>query len=168
MALPWKALAKRQRKVFNAAYVNLQQMLARVEDMLERGRSNPGLLLAGLVMEAHKEGLEIGCLASECMGWVFAHYLSNHPEGPNYLEVTLENEGATPIYVTVQRPTGKTPHQMRMEAEAELKKLKPFVDWMADQPCIGNGSGQLCRINSPHDTEWCCNACKAHLIRYGE
>jgi hypothetical protein len=116
----WKAFARRCRGMIIKEMVELQQASAHVQDMLERGRSNPGLLLAALVLEAHKEGLEVGARATECMGWAFAHYLSNHPEAPNYLEVTLEGGDNKPIYVTIQRPDGKTPHQLRMKAEGEL------------------------------------------------
>jgi hypothetical protein len=120
----WKGFARRCRGMIVKEMVELQQAYALVEDMLERGRNNPGLLLAALVLEAAKEGLEVGSRASECMGWAFAHYLSNHPEAPNYLEVTLEGGDNKPIYVTVQRPGGKTPHQLRVEAEADRDKLR--------------------------------------------
>jgi hypothetical protein len=53
----------------------------------------------------------------------------------------------------------------RMKASAA--QVVAFVEWMADQPCRGNGSGKLCRVNSPHDLEWCCPFCRAHLLRYG-
>lgn len=42
-----------------------------------------------------------------------------------------------------------------------------FIEWLADPPCTGNGSSQLCRVNSPDDPSWCCHACRAFLIRYG-
>ena len=42
-----------------------------------------------------------------------------------------------------------------------------FIEWLADFPCTGNGSGTLCRWNSPDDPSWCCNPCKAFMLRYG-
>lgn len=116
----WKKLAKLWRKNFTDSYSKLDDLIGKTEHMLQQGRDNPGLLLAGLVLEAHKEGHEIGNRASECLGWAFQNYLSNHPEAPNYLEVTLGSEPGKQIFVTVQRPTGKTPHQMRVETEGKL------------------------------------------------
>ncbi len=42
-----------------------------------------------------------------------------------------------------------------------------YIEWMAEQPCKGNGSGMLCRENSPDDYSYCCSSCWAFLIRYG-
>ena len=123
-AAAWKAFAKRCRKMIVKEMVEMQQTHAQLQQIMANARNNPGLLLSSLVMEAHKDGVEIGSRASECMGWAFAHYLSNHPEAPNYMEVTLEGSDHKPIYVTIQRPGGKTPHQMRREAEAERDKLR--------------------------------------------
>jgi hypothetical protein len=50
---------------------------------------------------------------------------------------------------------------------ASSEAIVNFVEWLADQPCVGNGSGKLCRINSPDDPTWCCHACRAYLLRYG-
>jgi hypothetical protein len=49
-----------------------------------------------------------------------------HPDAINYLETTLScPEGQ--IVVTVQRWDGKTPHELRLEAENELRKLKSQI-----------------------------------------
>ena len=53
----------------------------------------------------------------------------------------------------------------RMQASAA--EIVNFIEWLADQPCQGNGSGKLCRVNSPDDPTWCCHACRAYLLRYG-
>lgn len=50
---------------------------------------------------------------------------------------------------------------------ASEERVAAFVEWLADEPCKGNGSGQLCRVNSPDDPSWCCVACRAFLLRYG-
>ena len=49
----------------------------------------------------------------------------------------------------------------------DLWKAWRLVEWLADQPCSGNGSSVTCRENSPDDPSWCCNSCKAWLITYG-
>jgi hypothetical protein len=120
----WKGFARRVRAMLVKEMVEMHQTHMQLQGIMANARNNPGLLLASLVLEAAKDGVELGSRASECMGWAFAHYLSNHPEAPNYLEVTLAGGDHKPIYVTVQRPDGKTPHQMRMEAEGKLEALK--------------------------------------------
>lgn len=41
-----------------------------------------------------------------------------------------------------------------------------FVEWMADQPCRGNGSGKRCLDNTT-DPAWQCPCCRASVLRYG-
>jgi hypothetical protein len=53
----------------------------------------------------------------------------------------------------------------RMKAPPE--QAVAFIEWMADGPCTGNGSGIVCRKQAPNDPEWCCPACRAALLRYG-
>jgi hypothetical protein len=133
-ASAWKAFARKARGMVVKEMVEMQQLHRQLQAMLDNGRNNPGLLLAGLVYEAHKDGVEIGTRATECMGWAFAHYLNNHPEAPNYMEVTLEGGDHQPIYVTIQRPGNtKTPHQLRREAEAERDKLRMELESLKAQ-----------------------------------
>jgi len=126
-AKAWKGFAKRCRGMIVKEMVDMQRLHAHLQQIMDNARNNPGLLLASLVMEAAKDGIEVGSRASECMGWAFAHYLSNHPEAPNYLEVTLEGADHRPIYVTVQRPGGMTPHQMRKAAEGKLAMAEEAI-----------------------------------------
>ncbi len=125
-AKAWKAFARNCRKTILKEFVEMQDTNRMLQGIMANAKNNPGLLLAALVLEASQDGVEVGNRASECMGWAFAYYLSNHPEAPNYLEVTLGN-GADKIYVTVQRPTGKTPHQMRLEAEGKLAMAEEAI-----------------------------------------
>lgn len=119
-AKAWKAFARRCRNMVVKEMVEMQDTHRMLQGIMNNAKRNPGLLLAALVLEAAQDGVELGNRASECMGWAFEHYLNNHPEGPNYLEVTLEGGDHKPIYVTVQRPGGKTPHQLRQLAEGQL------------------------------------------------
>ncbi len=51
--------------------------------------------------------------------------------------------------------------------KASPARFVAFIEWLADQPCEGNGSGRLCRVNSPDDMSWCCPPCRAFICRYG-
>lgn len=74
----------------------------------------------------------------------FANLLA---DAPNYVEanfdlVVKKDDGAEWITVTVQKGSGKTPHQLRMEAEkqrdealADYKELVRQVNKMADDKC---------------------------------
>ena len=66
------------------------------------------------------------------------------------------------------KQTGKIPQRIEFERMAGTPAaVVGFIEWLADQPCQGNGSGKLCRANSPDDPSWCCNVCKAYLLKYG-
>lgn len=49
----------------------------------------------------------------------FTALVDSDKVGTNYIEFTFGSH-AGPIVVTVMRPGGKTPHQLRIEAEAKL------------------------------------------------
>lgn len=46
---------------------------------------------------------------------------------PNYVECSFGHTELGPLTVHIQKRTGKTPHQLRLEAEAELIELKEEV-----------------------------------------
>lgn len=48
--------------------------------------------------------------------------------GVNYVEVSFMHPATGPICVTLQRVQGKTPHQLRREAEAERDQLRAEVE----------------------------------------
>lgn len=50
--------------------------------------------------------------------------------GVNYVEVSFMHPATGPICVTLQRVQGKTPHQLRREAEAERDQLRAEVERM--------------------------------------
>lgn len=120
----WKALAKNAQKWYLWSL------------------ANPGLALAKMVVKFNTTpppndvAALLGAHACECLGWAFLEYLQQHPEAPNYLEVTLLGEQNEPMYVTVQRPGGKTPHQIRVEAETERDRLRSELESLkATGPC---------------------------------
>lgn len=69
-------------------------------------------------------GLEGG--ACQLLAESFAEQFLTHGS-INYLEVTMQSRVKMPgerLVVTIQRCAGKTPHQLRGEAEAELQRLR--------------------------------------------
>lgn len=59
----------------------------------------------------------------QLMAGMFLGMLERFPDAKNYVECTLSSP-LGPIVVTVMRPGGRTPHQLRMEAEAKLAALQ--------------------------------------------
>jgi hypothetical protein len=105
--------------------------LQKSNDRLYNALSNP--LLTGI--EINNGSLGIGFAKDEAgpkiIAGMFYGMFLEHPEAVNYLETTLScPEGS--ILVTVQRWDGKTPHQLRMEAEQELHDLKCHQEWHYD------------------------------------
>lgn len=56
----------------------------------------------------------------------FAEYFRNCEGAENYIEMQAHSTDPEigPLVLTLQRLYGKTPHQLRMEAEAKLEKMK--------------------------------------------
>jgi hypothetical protein len=102
--------------------------LQKFNDRLYNALSNP--LLTGI--QINNGSLDIGFAKDEAgpkmLAGMFYGMFLEHPEAVNYLETTLScPEGS--IVVTVQRWDGKTPHQLRLEAEQELHDLKLHQEW---------------------------------------
>jgi hypothetical protein len=97
--------------------------LQKSNDRLYNTLSNP--LLTGI--QINNGSLEIGFAKDEAgpkmLAGMFYGMFLEHPEAINYLEVTFSCPKG-PIVVTAQRWDGKTPHQLRLEAEKELYDLK--------------------------------------------
>ena len=104
--------------------------LQKSNDRLYNTLSNP--LLTGI--QINNGSLEIGFAKDEAgpkmLAGMFYGMFLEHPEAVNYLETTLTcPEGS--IIVTVQRWDGKTPHQLRLEAEQALSDLKNSLSEIA-------------------------------------
>jgi len=52
----------------------------------------------------------------------------------NYMEVTVNHAVAGPMVLTLQRANGKTPHQLKVEAEAEVQRLKRHLNQLYGDP----------------------------------
>jgi hypothetical protein len=105
-AAAWKQLAKISRHAAKMAM------------------DRPGLLLANMMIHADRIPEELGIVAGECLAWAFAGLLQDHPEAPNYLDLIMKDSNGVSYVVTVQRPGGKTPSQLKDEAIVERDKLK--------------------------------------------
>ena len=105
--------------------------LQKSNDRLCNALSNP--LLTGI--EINNGSLEMGFAKDQAgpkiLAGMFYGMFLEHPDAINYLETTLSCPKGT-ILVTVQRWDGKTPDQLRSEAEQELRKLKSQIAMQAE------------------------------------
>lgn len=76
--------------------------------------------ITGLHYTAHG-GLDVEAEApaATLMAGMFMGMFERHPDAKNYIECRFSSKQG-PILVTVTRPGGKTPHELRREAEAKL------------------------------------------------
>jgi len=82
--------------------------------------------ISGLHYTAHG-GLHVDAEApaAALMAGMFLGMFERSPDAKNYIELTFSSK-AGPVLVTVVRPGGRTPHQLRMDAERQLAEcLKP-------------------------------------------
>jgi hypothetical protein len=69
--------------------------------------------------------------AASILAGMFAGLLEAHEDiAPNYLQVSF-NSPKGPIVVIVQQPNGKSPHQLKIEAEQKVKLLEDVVKFLA-------------------------------------
>jgi hypothetical protein len=115
-AASWKKLAKQYKQTF------------------EHFSARPGQMLALMMLEAETKDTPIGNMAAECMAWALQALLIKNPQAKNYVEVTLDAPDGSQFFVTIQRPDGKTPNQLKDEALkerdaalAEVESLREVV-----------------------------------------
>jgi hypothetical protein len=113
---PWWVIRRQQRIIDN---------LQTHADHLNGILTNPQVV----GMEVASQQLEIGLKGPMCeyMAAMLGGLVLGCPEAENYLELKLETpEG--PFTVIVTRPGGgRSPHQLRQEAEAELTRLRGLL-----------------------------------------
>jgi len=64
----------------------------------------------------------------EAAHWVAKCLAALVADSPNYTELTMDHVSCRyPILVTVQKKIGKTPHELRLEAERERDALRKQV-----------------------------------------
>ena len=103
----WQNLATQRQTETEAA-------LAR-SPLIETLSINQGEMTATIRSEA------VQALANILAGWFDDH------GGVNYVEVQLTNKELGPLLMTVQRLDGKTPHQLRTEAEQRMAKIRELA-----------------------------------------
>ncbi len=111
-----KAEHKREIEALQAENERLQKLFLKDVRIKELGLT-PNL-------HASFEGGPVRLMA-ECYADFF-----RSSEAPNYIEMQLCSEDGLELIATLQRKSGKTPHQLRQEAEAERDSLKSKVDAM--------------------------------------
>jgi hypothetical protein len=97
--------------------------LERENDRLSKALENP--LLTGIEW-GRERGIEVGLKGSgpQLLAGMFLGFLEEDgKQAPNYFEITFGSRKG-PILVTVMQPDGATPHQLRQQAEAEVRRLK--------------------------------------------
>jgi len=62
------------------------------------------------------------------MAEYMAEVLGHPEELNNYAEIMFTHHVAGPLVLTLQRQNGKTPHQLKSEAEAEVQRLKRHLN----------------------------------------
>lgn len=93
-------------------------------------------MVAGIAIGRETAGITANFQRSgpQLLAGMFVGLLQEHPEAVNYLQITFPSpEGL--ILVTVQRPDGASPHDLRVMAEekarslrAELQRLRGEID----------------------------------------
>lgn len=77
---------------------------------------------------------------AEALAGAFCEMLEKH-NAENYIEVRFGSKFG-PLMVTVQKLNGKTPHQLRAEAEARLSKaielLEQAQEWVQSDSNLGD------------------------------
>jgi hypothetical protein len=103
---------------FNGDYIReIEAELARMTD--ERNRALCGeLTLNTLVAGNGGFSAELGTKMAGVLATCFEKVL-DELGGENYVELVFENAEGEKIVITVLKPKGKTPHQLKIEAEAE-------------------------------------------------
>jgi len=76
-------------------------------------------LLAGMSIGNGTIDVEMQGAGPQLMAGMFLGMFERYPDAKNYIECTFSSPKG-PILVTVVRPGGKTPHQLRAEADKKL------------------------------------------------
>ncbi|MDF8363312.1 MULTISPECIES: hypothetical protein [Achromobacter] len=113
-----KASAKAGTPLSANAALALVERLERAEATMNAPR------LAGLELNDKMASIGLEGAACQAIAEAFAEQF-RRAEATNYIEMHFEHSDAEigPLFVTLQRVNGKTPHQLRAEAEAS----KPLI-----------------------------------------
>jgi hypothetical protein len=92
------------------------------EDNARLMRAIADPFLTGMEIEGDTLELRMQGIGLKIMAGMFMKMFENYPEAKNYIEMNLDSPHG-PILVTVVKPGGKTPNQLRCEAEEKLAKF---------------------------------------------
>ena len=100
--------------------------LEREIERLENVISDP--VLAGI--EANEDGVNVMFkgAAPNILAGMFVGILDENPDAQNYITFKFFHERHGLILITVQRYSGKTPHELRKEAEAKLEEAEKKLE----------------------------------------
>ena len=95
---------------------------------LERGNKRLSDALAnptmtGLAFHENSATVGVGGPAAQMLAGMFLGLLQDNPQAVNYVELTFLSPKGN-ILVTVHRPDGATPHNLRAMAEQEARNLR--------------------------------------------
>lgn len=77
--------------------------------------------------------LELGTLGYALLGSL---------DAVNYVETQVGDADGNRVVVTVRRPEGKTAHELRLEAEAEVERLRAVVGRIPEEQCHEHDDGE--------------------------
>ena len=112
-----KTLFARRKKI-----AELEREIERLENVI----SDP--VLAGI--EANEDGVNVMFkgAAPNILAGMFVGILDENPDAQNYITFKFFHERHGLILITVQRYSGKTPHELRKEAEAKLEEAEKKLE----------------------------------------
>ena len=98
--------------------------LERSNKRLSDALANP--TMTGLAFHENSAAVGVGGPAAQILAGMFMGLLQDNPRAVNYVELTFGSPEGN-ILVTVHRPGGATPHNLRAKAEQEARNLRKEV-----------------------------------------
>jgi hypothetical protein len=107
--------------------------LERRNKLLSDALANP--TLTGMAIHRNEASMGFAAPGAQVIAGMFLGLLQDNPNAVNYLQLTFgSSEGS--ILVTVQRPGGATPHNLRAMAEQEAREAKREAEQLRAQLLI--------------------------------
>ena len=82
--------------------------------------------MTGLAIHQNSATLGVAGPGAQMLAGMFLGLLQDNPQAVNYVELTFSSPEGN-IFVTVHRPGGATPHNLRAKAEQEARNLRKEV-----------------------------------------
>lgn len=100
--------------------------LEREIERLEKVVNDP--VLAGIEVNEGGVNMMFKGAAPNILAGMFVGILDENPDAQNYITFKFFHERHGLILITVQRYSGKTPHELRKEAEAKLEEAEKKLE----------------------------------------